>query len=168
MQPRLVLFPTLLLLAIFPANVFPSCHPDLQFQCEDGTCIPITDICSGGLKVCRSPGDISDSAPTLCSNCSAPHLIHCKYLGQDACVHTALQCSPGVKCLSNESESESSMCEPPCDSDMFECQDGKRCIPREGVCNGAPQCDDFSDQLASSGSTTHGGGSAKVCNICRP
>ena len=146
MQPPLP-YSTVLLLTLLPATVSSSCHPELQFQCEDGSCIPITDICSGGLKGCP-PGDISDSTLSLCSNCSAPHLIHCKLLGQDVCVHTIFQCSPGMECPPNESYSESSMCEPPCDSDMFECHDATRCIHSEGVCNGVPQCDDWSDQLA--------------------
>ena len=54
-----------------------------------------------------------------------------------------------MECLSNESDSESPMCEPPCSSDMFECHDATQCIHSEGVCNGVPQCDDWSDQLAS-------------------
>ena len=141
-------YSTVLLLSLFPANVSLSCSPDLQFQCEDGTCIPITDICSGGLGGCPSPSDLSDSIPSLCSNCSSPHLAHCKHLGEDACVHTIFQCSPGVECtMSNEFDS--SLCQPPCSFDMFECQDGTRCIHSEGVCNGVPQCEDWSDQLAS-------------------
>ncbi|KAG7200973.1 hypothetical protein KM043_003330 [Ampulex compressa] len=125
-----------------------SVAPLAAFVCDDGSEIPLGNLCDG---MVHCP-DSSDETPRLCRRIACPAgKYRCSY---GACVTRGARCDGMEDCADGSDEFR-------CDSDPrdicsdreFECapleRQGGECIPLADLCNGYEDCSDGSDESAS-------------------
>ncbi|XP_013135837.1 PREDICTED: very low-density lipoprotein receptor-like [Papilio polytes] len=115
-----------------------------QWQCADGECISVDDICDGRLDCL----DGSDETHALCRKMRCPeHLFRCTY---GACVSSKAPCDDKVDCA-DASDELSPICRIKSDeiNGQYICTNGQL-IPVEKRCDGIPHCKDGSDETVRS------------------
>uniref|UniRef100_A0ABM5GM22 SCO-spondin n=1 Tax=Pogona vitticeps TaxID=103695 RepID=A0ABM5GM22_9SAUR len=148
--------------AFCPGRV--TCAPG-QLPCPDGTCVSLTQVCDGTRDcvdgadeeplqclVTRTTALVTTSVPTRLPETSWPSIprtlappcgryeFHC-HSGE--CRPRGWVCDDEADCLDGSDELH---CPRACALDQFPCAHGSECIHYSHLCDGAPHCQDRSDE----------------------
>ena len=121
-----------------------------QFQCQDGSCIPLAFHCNN-ITDCTDGSDEADCSWTCthtpCTNCTWPHcqcvngFYQCESGG---CVPADVVCDGIMNCAD---ASDERYCELICWSGTRPCSDGLLCVADDQWCDGIQNCIDGSDEF---------------------
>ncbi|XP_072013063.1 uncharacterized protein [Amphiura filiformis] len=115
-----------------------------EFQCDNGVCVPITDVCDGHNDCI----DFSDERNCNGSTCY-PHEYECEFPSYRKCIDNEEVCDGYSDCADAADEVG---CSGTCDSTEFQCDNGV-CIWRWFICDGENDCGDLSDENNCDGRT---------------
>ena len=121
-----------------------------QFQCSDGSCIPVALYCNN-ITDCADGTDEAHCSwtctHTLCTTCSWPdcYCVHGFYQCEvGGCIPVDTVCDGIMNCIDGSDEH---YCELICWSGSKPCSDGLLCVTDIHWCDGIRQCIDGSDEL---------------------
>ncbi|XP_072013056.1 uncharacterized protein [Amphiura filiformis] len=108
-----------------------------EFQCDNGVCVPITDVCDGHNDCI----DFSDERNCNGSTCY-PHEYECEFPSYRKCIDNEEVCDGYSDCADAADEVG---CSRTCESTDFQCDNGV-CIWDWFICDGDDDCGDLSDE----------------------
>ncbi|XP_054722001.1 uncharacterized protein LOC129231663 [Uloborus diversus] len=117
--------------ATFQCAIVPPCK-DGEWQCSNGLCIPITDICNGH-------EDCLDMSDELNCNCGSGY-FRCG--NNTPCLPDKFKCDGKVDCWDANDELN---CTKSCPTNEFNCNNGM-CVGLDLFCDRYPDCSDGTDE----------------------
>ncbi|CAL1282588.1 unnamed protein product [Larinioides sclopetarius] len=114
---------------------------DHQFQCDDGSCIPMIRLCNGQ-KDCNDDSDENRCRSEDYPKCKSGYF---QCVSDRHCIPFDWACDDDEDCIDDSDEKN---CSPSsCNKNLdFECLSTRDCIPKHMHCDGKYDCDDGSDE----------------------
>ncbi len=116
--------------------------PDGAYQCPDGVCISMADLCNG-VPQC---GGNADEDPGMCGQQGCAAGSPTWQCPGGKCILTTGLCDGFPDCPGGEDEKQEQC--PTCDEGLWLCPGSTQCIELEWQCDGWEDCPDAADEAA--------------------